>query len=60
MREFIEALEKLCNDPIGSLHTFAFQQEKPDGVDIEDDVFAEMKRVQLITGSDSPGLGSPV
>jgi hypothetical protein len=41
-------------------NTFAFQQEKPDGVDIEDGVFAEMKRVQLITGSDSPGLGSPV
>jgi hypothetical protein len=44
----VRALEDLRDDPVRRFQSFAFQQVKPDRVDVENGIFGELKGFQRI------------
>lgn len=51
----VKAIEDISHYAVGGLQTFSFQKVEPNGVQVEDGFFSELKRVQGISSLDSPG-----
>ena len=52
--KLVKALEQFGDDPVRRPYAILLQEEKPDGVDIDDGIFGKLERVQKIS-LDSPG-----